>query len=229
MPAHNFPAPSTRAPLLMPDGRPHAGTVFLNAAIDHPRWDVGDYSYASCHRPPDDWAMHLAPYLYPDSEEMLRIGKFCQIADGVMFVTASANHRYDGFSSYPFAIFDGMDPARPSLPDGPFPDTVVGHDVWIGQGAKILPGAKLASGTIVGAGAVVGGTTNPYSVVAGNPAREIRRRFSQAATRRLLDLAWWDWPIDTILSHEAAICGGDLAALVRAAGSRPLVSGGEKT
>lgn len=214
---HDFPAPDVRNPVRLPDGSVHAGTVFLKAAIDHPRWQVGDYSYASAHKPPVDWAVHLAPYLYDFSPERLEIGRFCQIADGAMFITASANHRYDGFSSYPFAIFDGPAPGRPSLPAGPFADTVIGHDVWIGQGARILPGARLGHGVIVGAGAVVAGAIPPYAVVAGNPARVVRMRFDVSTVARLLDLAWWDWPIAHVLAAEAAICGGDLAALARAA------------
>ncbi len=212
-----FPAPDTRHPVRLPDGRAHPGTVFLNAVIDHPRWQVGDYSYASAFDPPGDWAAHLAPYLYEFSPERLVIGRFCQIADGVRFITASANHRYDGFSSYPFAIFDRAGPDRPSLPAGPFPDTVVGHDVWIGQGARILPGARLGSGVIVGAGAVVAGAVPPYAVVAGNPARVVRMRFDAETIQRLLQLAWWNWPIARIQAAEAAICGADLEALERAA------------
>ncbi len=215
MPA--FPAPDTRHPVRLPDGTAHSGTVFLKPVIDHPRWQVGDYSYASAHQPPPDWAAHLAPYLYEFSPETLVIGKFCQIADGVRFITASANHRYDGFSSFPFAIFDGAGSDRPSLPAGPFPDTKIGHDVWIGQGARILPGAELGSGVIVGAGAVVSGQVPPYAVVAGNPGRVRRMRFDAATIEHLLQLAWWDWPIAAIQEAEAAICGADLDALTRVA------------
>jgi virginiamycin A acetyltransferase len=212
-----FPAPDMRHPLTLPDGTTHPGTVFLKPVLEHPRIVVGDYTYASAHEPPEDWAAHLAPYLYPQSPERLIIGKFCQIADGVTFITASANHRYDGFSTYPFAIFDGgFAEERPSLPQGPGPDTVLGHDIWLGQGARVLPGARIGNGVIVGAGAVVAGDIPAYSVVVGNPARVVRRRFDAAVVERLKALAWWDWPIDRILAHEAAICGGDIAALERA-------------
>ena len=213
-----FPGARTRHPLTLPDGTTHIGTVFLANAIDHPRIEAGDFSYASSAEPPDDWAARLAPYLHPQSQERLIIGKFCQIADGATFITESANHRHDGFSTYPFAIFDGgFDDDRPSLPQVSGSDTVIGNDVWIGRDARILPGARLGDGVIVGASAVVCGDVPPYAVMAGNPARVIRMRFSPETVDRLLRIAWWTWPIGRILAHEAAICGGDLEALEAAA------------
>ncbi|KZY32475.1 acetyltransferase [Roseovarius sp. HI0049] len=213
-----FPGADTRHPLTLPDGKVHPGTVFLKNAIDHPRIEVGDYTYASAHTPPDDWAARLAPYLYPGSPERLVIGRFCQIADGVTFITASANHRRDGFSTFPFAVFDGgFEAGRPSLRRAPGPDTVIGHDVWLGQGVRVLPGARLGHGVIAGAEAVVTSRVPPYTLIAGNPARPVRTRFDAATIARLLEIAWWDWPIGRILAHEAAICGADLAVLERAA------------
>ena len=208
-----FPGVETRHPLVYPDGSAEEGTVFLAAVIDHPRITVGAYSYASNAEPCEDWAARLAPYLFEASTERLVIGKFCQIAHGVEFVTASANHRYDGATSYPFAIFDGgFSDLRPSLPE-PGPDTIIGNDVWIGRGATILPGARLGDGVIVGAKAVVTGEIPPYSVVAGNPGQVIRRRFDEAAVACLRNIAWWNWPIDVILAEEEALCSGDLVRL----------------
>ena len=94
---------------------------------------------------------------------------------------------------------------------------MIGHDVWIGQGARILPGARIGSGSIIGTGAVVGGQVPPYSIVTGNPGRIARRRFDPGTIDRLLQVAWWDWPIDTILAREAQICGGDPSLLDTAA------------
>ena len=215
----SFPEPDTLYPVVLPDGSAHRGTVFLRAAITHPRIEVGAYSYYSDHDPaadPADYAARLAPYLYAFSPERLVIGKFCQIASGVQFITASANHRRDGISTYPFAIFGGPREGRPSMPD-PGRDTCIGHDVWIGTGARILPGARIGSGTIIGAGAIVGGDAPPYSVIYGDAARPRRLRFNAQTIARLLAIAWWDWPIAHILKHEAAIAGADVDALERAA------------
>lgn len=215
--SRKIPDPSMLHPVRLPDGRPHEGTVFLAPAVaHHARIDVGDYTYASAHVPPQDWAFQLAPYLYDFSPETLSIGRFCQIADGVTFVTASANHRYDGFSSFPFMIFTGEGPNAPSMPPAGA-DTVIGNDVWIGQGARIMPGAVVGNGVIIGAGAVVVGDVPDYAIVGGNPAKMIKMRFDPATIRALCDLAWWDWPIAQIIAHEAAIVGADLKELHRAA------------
>ncbi len=88
-------------------------TAMIEGVVNHARMEIGDYTYASAHQPPRDWAATLAPYLYDFSPERLIIGKFCQIADGVQFITASANHRYDGISTFPFAVFGGGPMAVP--------------------------------------------------------------------------------------------------------------------
>ena len=135
-----LPDPSQRNPIQLPDGSRHAGTVLLNRAISHPNFSIGDYSYASAFEAPEDWAQRLAPYLYPGSREKIVIGRFCQIAEGVRFITASANHAQEGISCYPFPVFDQRQMAG-FQPDTR--DTIVGHDVWIGYGALILPGARI--------------------------------------------------------------------------------------
>ncbi|MEL6887309.1 MAG: CatB-related O-acetyltransferase [Pseudomonadota bacterium] len=208
-----FPDAARAYPVTLPDGSDHAGTVFLSRVIDHPGWEVDDYTYASDFDPPADWASHLAPYLF-GGPERLRIGRFCQIAHGVRFITSGANHAMDGLTTFPFPIFD---PAQIGSYQPDTRDTVIGHDVWLGYGATVCPGARIGNGVMVGAGAVVRGTVPDYAIVTGNPAQVVRMRFSADTIARLLDLAWWNWPVDTVADAVPALLSGDVDALHRCA------------
>lgn len=205
--------PALRHPMRFPDGTVNRCIAHLPAVIDHPNIEVGDYSYANDFDPPQDWAARLAPYLYPGAPERLVIGRFCQIAHGARFITASANHAMQGATTYPFAIFD---PAALDAFKGAFerlPDTRIGHDVWIGHGALVLPGVRIGNGVIVGAGAVVTRYVPDYAVVAGNPGRVVRMRFPPEVVEHFLDLRWWDWPPERIEAALPALVSGDPAAL----------------
>lgn len=205
-----LPDATRRHPITLPDGTPHLGTVFLKNVIDHPRFVVGEYTYASDFDPPEDWAARLAPFLFPFSQEWLTIGKFCQIAHGVRFIGSSANHATDGLTTFPFAVLD------PAAMTGYQPDTrdmTIGHDVWLGYGAMVLPGARIGNGVIVGAGAVVRGSIPDYAVVTGNPASVVRMRFPDDVIARLNALAWWDWAPERIARARPALEAGDVAAL----------------
>src|ERR1700712_2667996 len=74
----------------------------------------------------------------------------------------------------------------------------IGHDVWIGHGAVILPGRSIGTGAVVAAGAIVTKDVPAYSIVGGNPARVIKRRFSERVADRLAALAWWQWDHETL-------------------------------
>jgi phosphonate metabolism protein (transferase hexapeptide repeat family) len=73
----------------------------------------------------------------------------------------------------------------------------IGHDVWIGHGAIVLPGRNIGTGAVIAAGAIVTKDVPAYTIVGGNPARPIKRRFPEDIADRLMQLAWWDW------DHEA--------------------------
>jgi virginiamycin A acetyltransferase len=118
-----------------------------------------------------------------------------------------------GFTTYPFRIFK---PETFGYKDLPVKDTIVGHDVWLGQNAAIMPGVHIGAGAIVAAASVVARDVPPYAVVGGNPARIIRMRYPSEVISELLDIAWWNWPIDKIEANLTALSGGDLAALRQA-------------
>lgn len=211
-----FPSPDTLHPVTLPDGTVHKGNVFLNAAISHPNWEIGDYTYANDFDPPEnpgDWAGRLAPYLSPMAKDRIIVGKFGQFAHGVQFITDGANHARDGFSTFPFAIHDSERFAEYPNTLRPGRDIRVGHDVWIGAGAKVLAGAVIGNGVIIGTGAVVSGKVPDYAVVAGNRATVLKMRFDAKTIASLNDIAWWHWEIEMILAHEQAIIGGDLDRL----------------
>jgi acetyltransferase-like isoleucine patch superfamily enzyme len=200
-------------PITLPDGSLYRDTVYLKNVIDHPRIEVGEFSYFTHSGQPEETAGILAPYLGPGVREKLVIGKFVQIARGSYFITSSANHPMTGFTTYPFRIFK---PETFGYKDLPVKDTIVGHDVWIGHNAAIMPGVRIGAGAIIAASAVVARDVPPYAVVGGNPATLIRMRYSSEVISELLDIAWWDWPLEKIEANLGALSSGDLAALRKA-------------
>jgi virginiamycin A acetyltransferase len=200
-------------PITLPDGKVYSDTVYLRNVVDHPRMEIGDFSYFTHSGAPQETAQILAPYLGHEVREQLVIGKFVQIARGSYFITSSANHPMTGFTTYPFRIFK---PETFGYKDLPVKDTVVGHDVWIGHDAVIMPGVHIGAGAIVAAASVVARDVPPYAVVGGNPAAIIRMRYPADIIDELLEIAWWDWPIDKIEANLTSLSKGDLAALRKA-------------
>ncbi|MCV3765997.1 CatB-related O-acetyltransferase [Rhizobium sp. TRM95796] len=200
-------------PITLPDGTVYRDTVHLKQAIDHPRIEAGEYSYFTHSGRVEETAGILAPYLGPGCRERLVIGKFVQIARGSYFITSSANHPMTGVTAYPFRIFK---PETFGYKDLPVRDTVVGHDVWIGHEAAVMPGVRIGPGAIIAARAVVKRDVPAYAVVGGNPAGIIRMRYPDDVIADLLDIAWWDWPLDKIEANLPHLESGDIAALKRA-------------
>ncbi len=192
-------------------------TVFLKNAITRPNIIIGDYSYYDDEMGADDFENKNVLYHYPFSQEKLIIGKFCAIATGAKFIMSSANHKMDGFSSFPFFIFRQgweKDFDMASLPYKG--DTVVGNDVWIGYDATIMPGVTIGNGAIIGAKAVVTKDVPPYAVVGGNPAKILKTRFDEKMVAELQTIAWWDWTREKISRNIPAIIGNDLDKLKNA-------------
>jgi len=129
------------------------------------------------------------------------IGKFCSIA--AMTRINPGNHPMQRATQAHFtyrssAYFEGESDDAAFFEWRRGHRVEIGHDVWIGHGAIILPGRRVGTGAVVAAGAVVTRDVAAYSIVAGNPARTIRRRFPEAVCARLVDLAWWDWDHDRL-------------------------------
>lgn len=192
---------------------------FLRNTVTNPQIEIGEYTYYHDPDRPEDFERENVLYLFPFIGDRLIIGRFCAIARDVRFIMNGANHRMSGFSTYPFDIFaNGWERVKPTLDQLPFRgDTVVGNDVWFGYEAVVMPGVRIGDGAIVAARSVVTADVEPYTIVGGNPARPLRRRFADDVVAELLAIRWWDWPIERVTRHLEAIVGADLDALRAAA------------
>ena len=198
--------------------------VFLKPLVSNPNIEVGDYSYYDDADDPLGFEREAVLYAY--GPERLIIGRYCAIASGVRFLLPGANHADLGPSTFPFGIFGSpwaeatMDLVMGAPSRG---DTVIGHDVWLGYRALVLPGVTVGHGAVVAAASVVTADVEPYAIVAGNPARVVRRRFDEENVARLVRAAWWDWPVEIVTEHARVIMAGDPAELERIADGRGLL------
>jgi virginiamycin A acetyltransferase len=208
------PDPDTLYPL---PGQTRCG--FLKNFITRPTIVVGDFTYYDDPDGPERFEEDCVLYHFDFIGDRLIIGKFCAIAAGATFIMNGANHPLDGFSTFPFGIFAGDWAAgydMEKLGRAFRGDIVVGNDVWIGMEATIMPGVTIGDGAVVATKSVVSRDVPPYAIVAGNPARVVKMRFDEGTVARLLDIAWWDWPVDKITRNLDAIGGLDLAKLEQA-------------
>ena len=198
------PDPNTRFPL-----KHYDKLCFLKNVIKNPNIIVGDYTYYDDFESVDNFEKNVK-YHFDFIGDRLIIGKFCMIASGVTFIMNGANHLTDAISTYPFAIFgEGWEDAMRGKSYPTKGDTEVGNDVWIGYQAVIMPGVKIGDGAIIASNATVVKDVAPYSVVGGNPAKEIKKRFSEEQIARLLDLKWWDWSREKITRNVEMLTGKD--------------------
>lgn len=177
---------------------------------------VGAFTYYDDPLHAKDFFRRNLLYNFGASGARLVIGKFCAIATGARFMFPDAMHALAGASTYPFGILGGA--FETALPLAEYPwrqsgDTVLGHDIWIGMDALVMPGIRIGHGAVIGARAVVTRDVPDYAVVAGNPARVVRRRYAEDDAARLVALGWWDWPVARIAHAIPVLARGGITAL----------------
>lgn len=194
---------------------------YLHQTVKNPNIIVkGTHSYYS-NAWTEDFEDCAVRYLYGDEHSLknwkpqweldkLYIGDYvCIGAEAVILMGGNNTHRSDWFSDYPYA--EKITEAY--LRKG---DTVIGDGVWIGMRAMIMPGISIGEGAVIAAGAVVVKDVAPYTVVGGNPAREIRKRFSPEVMERLLALHLYDLPEEKFNAALDYLCSNDIDALEQA-------------
>ena len=145
-------------------------------------------------------------------EYKIHVGKYCSIGRDCNFFL-HANHRPDWVTTSsqllgpvtPEIANMHMEMGHPSCKG----DITIGNDVWIGMSVKIMSGVKIGDGAVIGAHSLVTKNVEPYTIVGGNPAKIIRKRFSCEVIDLLLKLKWWDWDDNKINENIHILCSND--------------------
>ena len=152
----------------------------LNIRKKYPQYSFGNGTYSS----------DLKIYSWNEGAKFY-IGSYCSIADGVQ-IYLGGEHNIDWVTTYPFNVLwtSGKHILGHPKTKG---DVKIGNDVWIGKEAIILSGVTVGDGAVIGARSLVSKNIEPYTIVGGNPAREIRKRFDNQTIQELLKIRWWEW------------------------------------
>nr|WP_297786082.1 CatB-related O-acetyltransferase [uncultured Allomuricauda sp.] len=174
---------------------------FLKNIVKNPNIIVGDYTYYDDFENVENFEKNVK-YLFDFVGDKLIIGKFCMIASDVKFIMNGANHLTESLSTYPFSIFgNGWEKAMEGKTYPQKGNITIGNDVWIGYNATIMAGVTIGDGAIIATNSTVVKDVEPYSIVGGNPAKEIKKRFSEETIAKLLELQWWNWDIEKITAN----------------------------
>ncbi|MCG9730803.1 CatB-related O-acetyltransferase [Shewanella sp. Isolate13] len=196
----------------------------LKQQVTNPNIQVGEYSYYSGFYHGKSFEDQAVRYLLGDGStidvweagvfgevDKLIIGKFCSIASGACFMLAgNQGHRMDWISTYPFAPEEFGDGVKSGFERAG--DTVIGNDVWIGSEAMIMPGVTIGDGAVIGARAVISKDVAPYSVVVGSN-KLVKQRFTVDEIEKLLQMQWWNWPLDKLKGAMALMCSANIEGL----------------
>lgn len=187
---------------------------FLKNVIKSSNIIVGDYTYYDDFENVENFEKNVK-YHFDFIGDKLIIGKFCMIASDVKFIMNGANHLTDALTAYPFAIFgNGWENAMENKSYPQKGDITIGNDVWIGYNSTIMAGVTIGDGAIIAANSTVIKDVAPYSIVGGNPAKEIKKRFSEEEIAKLLELKWWNWDIKKITDNIQNLTGNSIDSLI---------------
>ena len=153
-----------------------------------------------------------------ETENKLIIGNFCSLAQNLT-IFLGANHRVDWVSTYPFGhihqdIFNTFDGVGHPASKG---DVIIGNDIWIARSVTIMSGVKIGDGAVIAANSHVVKNVEPYSIIGGNPAKLIRKRFSEEQIEKLLKIKWWFWDDEKINKYVPLLCNDNIDLFIQTA------------
>lgn len=184
--------------------------------IKNPNIIAGKYSYYSGYYHGHSFD-DCARYLLPDRNDVdkLIIGSFCSIGSGASFIMAgNQGHRHDWISTFTFFYMSEVENFK-NANDGfqRSGDTIIGNDVWIGSEAMIMPGITVGDGAVIGSRTLVTKDVEPYGIVGGNPAKLIKKRFSEEHIAKLMEMQWWNWDEEYLKKAIPLLCDSNIDAL----------------
>ena len=166
------------------------------------RVSIGEHSYGK------------PTFLLWHESERIEVGSFCSISAEVK-IFGGGEHRTDWVTTFPLRIAFGHERAGKDGLPATKGLTYVGNDVWIGRGAVVLSGVTVGDGAVIGAYSVVANDVPSYAIVAGNPARVLRKRFTEKQINQLLEIQWWRWPLDLIQKNIDLLCSANVDLFIK--------------
>jgi acetyltransferase-like isoleucine patch superfamily enzyme len=163
---------------------------------------IGDYTYGH------------PKVLYDNGGANLEIGKYCSIAEGVS-IFLGGNHRQDWITTYPFPWLPQYFPELSHIKNHTSTkgSVIIENDVWIGQNASVLSGVTIENGAVIAASSVVTKNIGPYEIWGGNPAKFIKKRFTDEVIAELQEIKWWENDLDSIMKNGEILMSSDIHKL----------------
>jgi acetyltransferase-like isoleucine patch superfamily enzyme len=141
----------------------------------------------------------------------LLVGNFCSIGNNCN-IYLGGNHRIDWVTTFPFGhisqeVFNNFDGQGHPSTKG---DVIIGNDVWIGDHVTIMSGVTIGDGVVIANNSHVVKNVESYSVIGGNPAKVIKKRFSDTQIQKLTKIQWWFWDDSKIHRFTPLLCNRDI-------------------
>ena len=159
--------------------------------------------------------------VWSTTDRKVIIGNFTSIAKGCKIIL-NGEHNTDWITTFPFRKFRSRWPQAAQIKGHPKTkgNVIIGSDVWIGRDSMILSGLKIGHGAVIGAKSLVTKDVEPYTIVGGNPAGFIKKRFSDRQIKNLLEIKWWNWPDNQIINNISLLSSNKIDNFIKKYGNK---------